>query len=761
VLEAGTFTAGEHVVGRNTGLRTLHFILPVRGGEGQIVGVLHAGLDLDGLATDLARVPLPPGAMLTIVDRNGTILVDLPSRASDGRPLPEYLKETLRADGPDVVTVRWMDGVERVVGYAPAGPEPGLGLLVAIGLDRAGAYAVVDQHAAETLAVSGAALLAALLAAWQFAACFIRRPLARLASVAERWRRGDLTARAGLRDRSEVGDLGQAFDAMADAIDERNRRLRDILESTTDSVFTLDRDLSFTFLNARAVALIAQGRELVGQDFHSTFPASVGGPFWKAYRQVLVERVPIQVEAFSAQLGAHLEVNVYPAEDGGITIFCRDVTKQHRAQEELRHLAHYDTLTGLENRARFLEIMKLTAASGASAALVLLDLDAFKHVNDTLGHLAGDGVLRDAAGRMTARLSGRGTLARLGGDEFAALLPGVGGAAEAEALVGELLVTVGTAPFHTGARAFRINASAGIVIVPAGPRAAVEMLLANADLALYHAKAAGGGMCRTFNAGMREEYEARRLLDAEVALALERSQFELHFQPQVGLVNGAVVGAEALLRWRHPTRGLLAPGAFLEALEASPCARAVGDWAIGEACCHAAAWRAAGLRLRVGVNLFGEQLRAGGLAETVEAALARWGLPPEALELELTENIALRQDEALLAPLWALRARGVGIAFDDFGTGFASLATLKRFPLTRLKIDRGFMDDLVVGTHDTAIVEAVLALGRGLGLEVIAEGVETAAQEAFLATLGCAEGQGYRYGRPMPPEAFLAASLVT
>jgi len=318
-----------------------------------------------------------------------------------------------------------MDGVERVVGYAPAESEPELGLVVAVGLERAAAYAAVDRQAAESFTVSGVTLIAALLAAWQLAVHFIQRPLARLASAAERWRRGDLTARAGPYDRSEIGRLGQAFDAMADAVTARNRHLRDMLESTTDSVFAFDRDLRFTFLNSRAVTLIAQGRDLVGQKFRDAFPAAVGGPFWEAYQRGLAERIPTQVDAFSAPLGAHLEVNVCPAEDGGITVFCRDVTTQHRAQEELRHLAHHDVLTGLGNRTRFLDTMKSTAASGVSTALVLLDLDGFKHINDTLGHRAGDEVLRDVAARLANRLGVRGTLARLGGDEFAFLLPGV------------------------------------------------------------------------------------------------------------------------------------------------------------------------------------------------------------------------------------------------------------------------------------------------------------------------------------------------
>jgi diguanylate cyclase (GGDEF)-like protein len=757
-VETGKFTIGEYVVGRDTGLRTLHFSLPMHDEEGRITGVLNAGLGLDRLASDLAETPLPPGATLTVADANGRVLVDLPSGVHLGQLLPERLQSVIEADRPGVIDTEWVDGVRQVVGYVPAGARLGPDLLVAIGLDHDQAYADIDRQGTEALAISAGVLAAALLGAWWFAARFIRRPLARLAAVAERWRAGDLTARTGLSDRrSETGRLGQAFDAMAEAVAEREQRLRDVLESTTDSVFALDPNWRFTFLNARAVARLAKGRGLLGRSIWESFPELVGGPFGEAYRRAMAERVPTQTTEFYGPLESCYEANAFPSPDGGITVFVRDVTEQYRAREELRHLAYHDPLTGLVNRTRMREITGEAMASGVPAALLLLDLDGFKHVNDTLGHAAGDAVLRDAAARLALQLGDRGTLARLGGDEFAVLLPGLSSPTEAEAIARDLQAALKAEPFHVSGRVFHIGASAGLV-GPAGHSTDPETLLANADLTLYQAKAAGGGTCRTFEASIREEYEARRLLDEEVGRAARCGEFELHYQPQVRLADGALVGAEALLRWRHPARGLLGPGHFLEALETSPHACAVGNWIIGEACRQAAKWRVDGQRLRIGVNLFGEQLRVGDLAGTVEAALARWQLPTEALELELTENIALRQDAGMLAPLWTLRARGVGIAFDDFGTGFASLTTLKNFPLTRLKIDRSFIVNLTEGTHDAAIVDAILSLGRSLGLEVIAEGVETAAQEAFLTARGCAEGQGYRYGRPMPPAAFLTAS---
>ena len=445
----------------------------------------------------------------------------------------------------------------------------------------------------------------------------------------------------------------------------------------------------------------------------------------------------------------------------------RDVTAQRAAEDRLRrlaHLAHFDPLTGLANRAKFNELVAEAATGDGTLALVLLDLDGFKHVNDTLGHGAGDVLLTEVAGRLSGTLQGRGALARLGGDEFAVLLPDSGlEAAEACARAAHACLEP---QFRIGGRGFRVGASIGITVAPAGDAGGA---LANADLALYRAKAAGRGARCIFDATMRESYDRQRALEDEVRDAVLNGEFVLHYQPQVDLRVGTLVGAEALLRWRHPRRGLLPPAEFLGALEAGPLAGQVGDWAINEACRQAVVWREQGMDLRVSTNLFSEQLRAGALASTVRRALTRWRLPASALELEVTETIALRQSDGLLAPLHALHAEGVGIAFDDFGTGFSSLSTLRRRPLSRLKIDCGFVSGLgeaggLGGRPDrgnAAIIDAVLALGRGLGLKVVAEGVETAAQAAFLAARGCDEGQGYLFGRPSPPELLQRSYLDT
>jgi diguanylate cyclase (GGDEF)-like protein/PAS domain S-box-containing protein len=753
------FTVGGYVVGRIRGLPTLNFNQPFYDEDNGLLGVLIVGLDLRRLAADLEREPLPPGATLAAVDPNGYVLVDLPGSAHVGKRLPERLRDLAAKDHPGVIDTEWINGARQIVGYVPAAARLGPPVMVALGLDHGQVYGDAARRNTRARALSLAVLATALLAAWWFATRFIRRPLARLTAVAGRWREGDLAARVGqVAGGPEIGRVGQAFDAMADAIAERERRLSDMLESTTDSVWAVDRDWRVTFLNDRARARM-KGYDLLGKQVWEAFPDMVGGPVWAAFQKAMAERVPTEVTFFYASVGGHFETHVFPSPDGGITLFVREVTEQVRAKEALRHLAYHDPLTGLPNRTTLNEAAARAMAEQAPVALSLLDLDGFKHVNDTMGHAAGDAVLRAVAARLTPRAGSRGLLARLGGDEFALLLSGEEAVAEREAITAALLQALEEAPFPVGDRIFRITASAGLVLAPPG-HGTPERLLADADLALYRAKAAGGSVFRAYSVRDREEYEDRRLLEEEIGQAAERGEFVLHYQPQVHLADGRLIGAEALLRWRHPRRGLLAPAAFLEALESSRHAQDVGDWIIDEACRQAAEWRRAGLSLRVGANLFSEQLRVGGLDAAVGAALARWDLPAEALELELTENIALRQEEDVLTSLRALRARGIGLAFDDFGTGFASLVTLRDVPVTRLKIDRSFITGVADLAHDAAIVEAVLALGRGLGLGVIAEGIETAEQERFLIGRGCQEGQGYRYGRPMPAGTLLSAGLA-
>lgn len=429
----------------------------------------------------------------------------------------------------------------------------------------------------------------------------------------------------------------------------------------------------------------------------------------------------------------------------------RDITERRENEARLHRLACCDPLTGLPNRAALRMRMEEVTRTRRAATVLLLDLDGFKDVNDTLGHGAGDEVLKQVAERVTLLMCADSILARLGGDEFVVLLPH-DDPERAAKLAGALVLTL-SEPFKVAAEVIHIGVSIGIALTPLHGNVPDELLGA-VDLALYRAKASGRGRYEFFDANLREAAVARRAYDSELRGAFAQNEFELYFQPQVSLDDGRIRGAEALIRWNHPTRGLLAPGAFLDVLNESTFAAAVGEWTIRAACAHAATWREAIPRLRVGVNLFEAQFRTGRLVASVEEALAEHGLPGDALELEITENIIVGQDEAMIAPLKRLRALGVGIAFDDYGTGFASLSLLKRFPVTRLKIDRSFVRDACTDAEDAAVVRAIIYLGQSFGLEVIAEGVETLEQKYFLRRQRCAEAQGYLLGKPMPASDF-------
>ena len=444
----------------------------------------------------------------------------------------------------------------------------------------------------------------------------------------------------------------------------------------------------------------------------------------------------------------------------------RDVTGSKAIEKKLKHLAHFDQLTGLANRVSLHNdldqaLRALGEPSADPTAIAIFDLDGFKDINDTLGHSLGDRLLQKVAWRLMEIEAGNGEFYRLGGDEFVLVMPGCGDPREIAQAVDTMLKRLAE-KFDINGHHLFIGASAGIAIAPADG-ADVEELLANADLALYDAKAAGGNTYRLFVPVLRAKAQARRGLDVELRRACANKEFELFFQPQVTAHDGRVTGAEALLRWRHPERGILAPGAFIEALSESPVALEVGRWILRSACERAAQWHAEGLPLlRMGVNLFPIQFHAETLLADVEEALSHSALPADALELEITENIALGEQEETMEALRALRDRGVKLAFDDFGTGYASLSYLARYPLTRLKIDQSFVRKIHDKStpEDTAIVRSIIVMAHNLGLEVIAEGVETAAQAAFLRMEKCEELQGYLYAKPLPAadfEAYLRA----
>ena len=435
----------------------------------------------------------------------------------------------------------------------------------------------------------------------------------------------------------------------------------------------------------------------------------------------------------------------------------RDMTASKLASEKLSELAHLDHLTMLPNRTSFIRDFNVFMAGGADlpSALSMLDLDGFKDINDTLGHSFGDQVLKKMADRLTAAATSDVTVYRFGGDEFALLLRNCRDPLAAQEVVTQMVKAI-EAPFDLEGQRITLGASAGIAFAPRDART-LDELTASADLALYDSKAAGGRTYRLFMPSMRASAQARLDMDKELRRAAANRQFVLYFQPQVNLSTGTVTGAEALLRWNHPSKGLIAPGAFIDALAKSPVAPEVGRWIIDEACKWGAKYNADHpTPIRIAVNLFPCQFKEGTLLRDVKQSLARHELRPDYLEAEITENIALG-DHTILSTLQSLRSLGVQLAFDDFGTGFASLACIAKYPLTRIKIDKSFVHNIGPGANkqETAIATSIIMMAHNLNLSVTAEGVETEEQSAFLKSKQCDDAQGYLYAHPMPADNLL------
>ena len=469
----------------------------------------------------------------------------------------------------------------------------------------------------------------------------------------------------------------------------------------------------------------------------------------KAFARIMAEVRLGQssVRTMETAKGRSIRAIKEPMPGGGWVATFEDITAWREAQEKLAHLAHHDALTGLSNRTKFREDLVDAlhrAKRDGRVAVLCLDLDHFKEINDTLGHPIGDDLLKEVAGRLNASIREDDTIARLGGDEFAVVQVGTN-PSEWSSLA-ERLVEILGAPYTVQGHQLNIGVSIGIAVAPDDGEDP-DQLLRNADMALYRAKEDGRSTYRFFEIGMDARVQARRLLEIDLRAALTRQEFEVYYQPIHELKTDQITGFEALIRWKHPLRGIISPLDFIPLAEETGLIGPIGDWILRKACMDAAGWSK---DVRVAVNLSPIQFKNPNLVQSVTSALAVSRLAPDRLELEITESALLQDNEATLAALRRLRSFGVRIAMDDFGTGYSSLSYLHSFPFDKIKIDRSFIRELASRQNSMAIVRAVTGLGRSMGISIVAEGVETVEQLSLLRSEGCNEVQGFLFNRPRP-----------
>jgi len=548
------------------------------------------------------------------------------------------------------------------------------------------------------------------------------------------------------------------------ALERHSRWLQKVFDDAPALIAYIDCDLRYRFVNEGYARLYNQrGDALVGR----RMPDVIGDNFARIEgilrRALAGEKVSFDGPIVGADGRTRwLHANYVLDHDAaqrpeGILIVIVDLTERRAAEAEIAFRANYDALTGLANRNLLLEELakaQQTRTDGNHVALLFVDLDGFKQINDTLGHVTGDRLLKAVGERLAGCVRDGDTVARLSSDIFIVLLRSVADPADAGVVAAKATAAIAE-PFRFDEVEVRMTASVGIALSP-GNGDDAEALFACADLALSEAKAGGRGAHVFFAPAMQAAALAERQLKDEMHRALERDEFELHYQPVVELDSGRVYGAEVLIRWRHPERGMVPPSLFIPLAEQSGSIREIGAWVFETACRQLTEWRAAGRDWRLAVNVSSGQLPAPMTPQWLKSVLQRHGLSADALTLEITESTLLDDSEAVLAWITAVRAMGFHVALDDFGTGYSSLTYLKRFPFHLLKVDQSFVRDIVDDKADRALVDTILTMARSLDLGAVAEGVEHAEQIELLRAMGCRHAQGYYFARPVPADDFPA-----
>jgi diguanylate cyclase (GGDEF)-like protein/PAS domain S-box-containing protein len=561
-------------------------------------------------------------------------------------------------------------------------------------------------------------------------------------------------------------DVSERQRAKAD-LEESLSLLKATLESTADGILVVDRDGRIVAHNGKFAEMWNIPPEVLAtRDDSKALAHAINmlerpDAFVAKVRELYAQPDASSQDILKLRDGRIFERYSQPQRIGGASVgrvwSFRDVTQQHRAEETIRHRAYHDDLTGLPNRMlfrdRFAQALGHARRHKQTLAMLFMDLDRFKTINDTLGHAVGDKLLQHVAHRLITLTRAGDTLARLGGDEFMLLVSSIRQIEDASTVADHILNAL-KQPFRVDGHELHLTASVGISVFPFDGDDA-DTLVKHADIALYRAKERGRNNYEVYTPAMNDMALERLVLENSMRHALDRDEFLLHYQPQVDVSTGRIVGSEALVRWARANGDLVPPSQFIPVAEDTGLIANLGDWVLRRACAQGRAWRASGLPpLQLAVNLSASQFQRSSLIADVTRVLDETGLDPGCLELELTESTIMRNPELAIASLRRLRSMGVGIAVDDFGTGYSSLSYLKKLPISVLKIDRSFVRDCLFDTDDAAIVTAVISMAQSLRLKVVAEGVETMEQVTFLRDRGCREMQGYFFSAPLDAQGF-------